>query len=97
MDTVLLETTTLRGPLRLRSNHLWERDPLDFHLEPCWTADRLFHAGTSARRKSAGSAGMLEPLVTPLRGAAGSLGRRRWRGGQTHLKNKMANNYVSLP
>ena len=97
MDTVPLETTTLRGPLRLRSSHLWERDPLDFYVEPCWTADRLFHAGTSAHRKSAGSGGMLEPLVTPLGSAAGSLGRRRWRGGQTHLKNKMGDNSVSLP
>lgn len=32
----------LRGPLRKRESHLWERDPNDFYVEPSWVSRRLF-------------------------------------------------------
>jgi hypothetical protein len=38
-------TTTkpaLRGPLRKRDSHTWQRDPHDFYIEPLWCSERLF-------------------------------------------------------
>src|SRR6202043_3412451 len=34
----------LRGPLRKRDSHLWERHPEDWYVEPDWCDDGLFHA-----------------------------------------------------
>lgn len=36
------ETQPLRGPLRKRESHLWERDPNDWYVEPEWCSARLF-------------------------------------------------------
>lgn len=36
----------LRGPLRKRESHLWERDPHDWYCEPAWTSERLFEMET---------------------------------------------------
>jgi hypothetical protein len=33
---------SLRGPLRKRESHLWERDPNDWYVEPEWCSERLF-------------------------------------------------------
>lgn len=35
-------TAALRGPLRKRDSHLWERDAHDFYVEPSWVSERLF-------------------------------------------------------
>ena len=36
------ESAPLRGPLRKRESHLWERDPQDWYVEPEWCSARLF-------------------------------------------------------
>ena len=36
------ETQPLRGPLRKRESHLWERDEHDWYVEPEWVSERLF-------------------------------------------------------
>ena len=36
------ETQPLRGPLRKRESHLWERDEHDWYVEPEWCSQRLF-------------------------------------------------------
>ena len=43
-DLPLFKTNTkpLRGPLRKRRSHLWERDPHDWYVEPSWVSARLF-------------------------------------------------------
>jgi len=35
-------TSPLRGPLRKRNSHLWERDERDWYVEPEWCSERLF-------------------------------------------------------
>ncbi len=35
-------TAALRGPLRKRKSHLWERDVDDWYAEPEWVSERLF-------------------------------------------------------
>lgn len=37
-------TAKLRGPLRKRESHLWDRHPEDWYVEPAWCSDRLFEA-----------------------------------------------------
>lgn len=37
-------TAALRGPLRKRESHLWERDAHDWYMEPEWVSTRLFEA-----------------------------------------------------
>lgn len=34
--------TPLRGPLRKKESHLWEREVADHYVEPSWLWDRLF-------------------------------------------------------
>lgn len=34
--------TGLRGPLRKRESHLWERETNDRYVEPAWVSERLF-------------------------------------------------------
>ncbi len=34
----------LRGPLRKRKSHLWDRHPEDWYVEPDWANERLFEA-----------------------------------------------------
>jgi hypothetical protein len=41
MDTI---TGPLRGPLRKRESHLWDRHPDDWYVEPTWVSERLFEA-----------------------------------------------------
>lgn len=36
----------LRGPLRKRDSHLWERHPEDWYIEPEWVSTRLFQQET---------------------------------------------------
>lgn len=38
------ETQPLRGPLRKRKSHLWDRHPEDYYIEPHWVSERLFEA-----------------------------------------------------
>lgn len=35
-------TAALRGPLRKRESHLWERHADDWYIEPSWCSERLF-------------------------------------------------------
>lgn len=35
-------TATLRGPLRKRESHLWDRHADDWYVEPHWCSERLF-------------------------------------------------------
>lgn len=35
-------TAALRGPLRKRESHLWQRDAHDWYVEPEWCSTRLF-------------------------------------------------------
>ena len=42
MTAVETNTKPLRGPLRKRESHLWERDPYDWYCEPAWVSERLF-------------------------------------------------------
>jgi hypothetical protein len=37
-------TAPLRGPLRKRESHLWQRDEHDWYIEPIWCSARLFEA-----------------------------------------------------
>ena len=36
------ETAALRGPLRKKKSHLWDRHPQDWYIEPSWCSKRLF-------------------------------------------------------
>lgn len=40
MDAIV--TGPLRGPLRKRESHLWDRHPEDWYVEPPWVSTRLF-------------------------------------------------------
>ncbi len=40
----MTNVTPLRGPLRKKESHLWEREADDHYCEPAWTARRLFEA-----------------------------------------------------
>jgi hypothetical protein len=42
-------TGPLRGPLRKRESHLWEREANDHYVEPAWCSERLFEIESFGR------------------------------------------------
>lgn len=42
LENGVAATGPLRGPLRKRESHLWDRHPDDWYVEPRWVSERLF-------------------------------------------------------
>lgn len=42
--SVMARRGAMRGPLRKRESHLWDRHPQDWYIEPNWVSERLFTA-----------------------------------------------------